>query len=166
MKILISRCLLGEPCRYDGQCKAGIQNELLRVGIKETDYVSTCPECEGGLPTPRSPSEISEGTALEVLANQGRVIAKNGNDNTAAFLKGASIALERCLDNNIKVALLKSKSPSCGSGLIYDGTFSGQLIPGNGVTTELLRKHGILVLNETQIELLSAYLKTDKSSDC
>ena len=166
MKILISRCLLGEPCRYDGQCKAGIQNELLRVGIKETDYVSICPECEGGLPTPRSPSEISDGTALEVLANQGRVIAKNGNDNTTAFLKGASIALERCLDNNIKVALLKSKSPSCGSGLIYDGTFSGQLIPGNGVTTELLRKHSILVLNETQIELLSTYLKTDKSSDC
>lgn len=166
MKLLISRCLLGEACRYDGQCKTNIHNELRQVGITENDYESVCPECEGGLPTPRLPSEICEGTALDVLNHRGRVIAKNGKDNTEAFFKGAFIALNRCLENNIEVALLKSKSPSCGSGCIYDGTFSGQLTSGNGVTTELLRKNGILVFNETQIELMSTHLKADKSSDC
>lgn len=138
-KILISACLVGINCRYDGKSKVNNDVEPLR---RYFDFILICPEVDGGLPTPRAPSE-RKGT---------KVINSLKEDNTLFFSKGARRALQLAQDNNIRFAILKSKSPSCGSKLIYDGTFSRTLVPGNGVTTDLLLAHGIEVFSEDQIE--------------
>ncbi|MCH3976191.1 MAG: DUF523 domain-containing protein [Bacilli bacterium] len=138
-KILISACLVGINCRYDGKSKVNNDVEALR---KYFDFILICPEVDGGLPTPRAPSE-RKGT---------KVINSLKEDNTLFFSKGARRALQLAQDNNIRFAILKSKSPSCGSKLIYDGTFSRTLVSGNGVTTDLLLAHGIEVFSEDQIE--------------
>ena len=140
-KILVSACLLGEPCRYDGR-SVPCPDALLLPGKYE--LFKFCPEQEGGLPTPRIPSE-------RVL---DKVINKIGEDVTENYKRGAEKALELCLSNDIKLAVMKEKSPSCGSTLIYDGSFSKNLIPGVGVTTELLRKYGITVIGEDEIKKL------------
>lgn len=134
-KILVSACLLGKPCRYDGKSKP--VPELVKL-YEEGKVVPVCPECDGGLPTPRCPSEqIGD-----------RVINRKGDDVTEAYQLGAQKALEISRTNNIKKAILKAKSPSCGSGKIYDGTFTGTLIDGDGVTTRLLKENGIEVIDE------------------
>lgn len=104
-----------------------------------------CPECLGGLPVPRSPCE---------LCPDGRVISREGKDCTRAYLSGAQQVLELCLKNGITCAILKENSPSCGSQFVYDGSFSGRKIPGQGITAALLRQNGIRVLNETEAETL------------
>ena len=140
-KILVSACLLGRLCRYDGRqvpCKEVIQ-------LKDRyDFVEVCPEVMGGLPTPRIPSERVN----------DKVINKAGIDVSVNYKKGAEIALELCKKHGIKIALLKEKSPSCGSRGIYDGSFGGVLIPGEGVTAELLRKNGIKVYGESEVDKL------------
>ncbi len=137
MRILISACLLGRPCRYDGQSK-GIP-ALLALQEKH-ELIAVCPECDGGLPTPRIPSERC-GT---------RVINQSGQDVTDAYRLGAQRALEVALAHGCKLAILKERSPSCGSGKIYDGSFSRVLIDGDGVTAELLKQSGIEVIGETE----------------
>lgn len=138
MKVLVSKCLLGVDCRYKGDnCK----NEKLLDFLKDKEVIGVCPEVEGGLPTPRDPSER--------VAN--KVISNKGKDVTAEYEKGAEIALKLAQDNNVDLVIFKAKSPSCGCGLIYDGTFSGNKIPGNGVTTELLLKNGFKVITEEDI---------------
>ena len=107
-----------------------------------------CPECLGGLSIPREPAEIVGGSAEDVLVGHARVLTKSGVDVTEAFVRGAYAALEFCKTHGIKEAILKAKSPSCGCGMIYDGTFSGHLIAGNGVATTLLRQNGIAVRAE------------------
>jgi uncharacterized protein YbbK (DUF523 family) len=138
MKALISACLLGFACRYDGQAKPHPQAlELAKV----TDLIPFCPECCGGLPTPRPPAEI-----------QGnRVINAAGQDVTAQYRKGAEEALRLCRLLGIQKAILKAKSPSCGCGLIYDGSFSKNLIPGSGITAALLQENGVTVITEDDI---------------
>lgn len=136
-KILVSACLAGFPCRYDGKTKG---DERIIKLVEEGKAIPFCPEVEGGLPTPRVPSEQKE----------NRIINKDGVDVTDSYLVGAKKALEICKKNNIKKAILKSKSPSCGTDLIYDGTFSGTLIPGEGVTTKLLRENNIEVIDENE----------------
>ncbi len=138
-KILVSACLVGINCRYDGRSKINGDIESLREYF---DFILICPEVEGGLPTPRAPSE----------RNGEKVINSLGADNTSFFLQGAHKALKLAQANNVRFALLKSRSPSCGLGLIYDGTFSKTLAPGNGVTADLLLAHGIEVFSEDQIE--------------
>ena len=136
--ILISACLLGCACRYDGKSKPHpLAQELARQGLA----VPVCPEQLGGLPTPRAPSE-----------RQGeRVVSSLGADVTAQYRRGAEEALRLAELFGCGTAILKEKSPSCGSGLIHDGGFAGGLVPGDGVTAEVLKAHGIRVLGESRV---------------
>ena len=139
--ILISACLLGTACRYDGDSRPVLSVEAL---MGRYQLVPVCPEQLGGLPTPREPSE-----------RQGaRVAAKSGADVTAQYRKGAEQALQLARVFGCKKAVLKERSPSCGSGEIYDGTFSGSLTSGDGVTAALLKANGIAVFGESEIETL------------
>lgn len=143
MNILVSRCLLGEPCRYDGKSKPDPQIQVL----KEQGHVlvPVCPEVMGGLATPRSPAECQM---------DGRVVNQAGEDVTQAYQDGAYATLELARTFGCTVAVLKAKSPSCGNNEIYDGSFSRHLIPGMGVAARLLSEAGIRILNETQLEHL------------
>ena len=143
MKIAVSACLLGEPCRFDGAAKPCAQ--VIDLG-KRHELVPVCPECAGGLPTPRPASEIY--AAAPAL----RVVNAEGADVTAAFLAGAQRTLELVRVEGCGLAVLKAKSPSCGSGLVYDGTFTRTLVPGWGVAARLLADAGIPVMDETQVE--------------
>lgn len=140
MNVLVSQCLLGVPCRYDGKSKPAQElGALERLGCR---LVPVCPEVLGGLPTPRPPAEIQSG---------GRVVNREGVDVTQEYLAGAELALSLARESGCTLAVLKEKSPSCGSGEIYDGTFSGRLVPGQGVAARLLEENGIRVLGESQI---------------
>lgn len=141
MNILISGCLLGLKCRYDGKEKKLSEIEKL-IGLY--NLIPVCPEQLGGLPTPRIPAERVK----------DRVITQVGVDVTKEYRLGAEEALKIVKLYNCKKAILKEKSPSCGCGKIYDGTFSRNLIAGNGVTAELLLKNGIEVFGESEIDKL------------
>ncbi|PIE62692.1 MAG: purine-nucleoside phosphorylase [Desulfobacter postgatei] len=152
-QILISACLLGEPVRYDGR-SCPIECERIEQWQAEGLLVPVCPEMDGGLPVPRPPAEITAGGGPGVWAKTARVITGQA-DVTAFFIKGAQAALDKAVSCGIKTALLKQKSPSCGSCRIYDGSFSRRLVDGMGVTTALLRQKGIMVFGEDQIDQLS-----------
>lgn len=141
--ILISACLLGVCCRYDGESKPIMQTVAL---MERYHLIPVCPEQLGGLPTPREPSERQDGA----------VRTKSGADVTAQYLRGAEQALHLARLYGCRAAVLKERSPSCGSGEIYDGTFSGRLTPGDGVTAALLKENGIAVYGESEIEALLA----------
>jgi len=161
MKILISACLLGEDVRYDGENSSIAhgssftfsQKELFMDILCENEIYSFCPEVSGGLPIPREPAELISRTKPFIVQN------KDKTDVTISFLIGAKNALELCQSEDIKVALLKSKSPSCGNEKIYDGTFSKNLIEGQGLTAKLLIENGVVVFNEKQLEKLKKFLK-------
>ncbi|CDM69242.1 hypothetical protein CM240_2084 [Clostridium bornimense] len=138
----MSMCLCGVNCKYSGgnNFDEGVL-EIINCG----EAIPVCPEVMGGLGTPRIPHEIVGGDGFDVLEGRARVISKDGEDNTAAFIAGAEKVLEIAKKLDIKEVILKSKSPSCGNGKIYDGSFSGILIDGVGVTTALLIKNGISV---------------------
>ena len=140
-KLLISACLLGIPCRYDGKSKPLAAISRLR---EKYELVPACPEQLGGLPTPRNPSERIG----------GRVLMADGTDVTAQYQTGARVALELCLRKGCVAAVLKERSPSCGSGEIYDGTFTHTILSGDGVTAELLKKNGIKVYGESELDEL------------
>lgn len=135
---LCSACLLGLNCRYDGQSKPN--EKVINLAAKET-LIPICPEQLGGLTTPRKPAE----------QKNGQVITKNGDDVTTNFENGAKQVLELAKLYNIKSAILKQRSPSCGCGQIYDGTFSGAIIEGDGITTKFLKENGIEVLTEDDL---------------
>jgi uncharacterized protein YbbK (DUF523 family) len=137
MRILISACLLGRACRYDGQAK-GI--DALSVLQDRHTLFFVCPECDGGLQTPRAPSERCG----------DYVMNDRGEDVTAQYQKGAQIALETARKNGCDLAILKERSPSCGTGQIYDGTFTRTLKDGDGVTAQLLKENGITVIGESE----------------
>lgn len=136
--VLVSACLVGVNCKYNG---GNNYNEKIMELVKNGEAILVCPEQLGGLTTPRNPSEISN----------GKVIMNNGHDVTSNFNRGAKEVLELAKRLNIKKAILKSKSPSCGHGLIYDGTFSGKKIIGNGITAQLLIDNGIEVITEDEL---------------
>ena len=131
--ILISACLIGDNVTYDG---TNNYHKVAKELYDKGQAIPVCPEVFGGLPIPRVPAEIKD----------GKVINKEGIDVTKYFQSGAKKTLKIALDNNVKLAVLQARSPSCGSHHIYDGTFSGQLIKGEGTTTKLLREHGIEVI--------------------
>ena len=140
-KILISACLLGTPCRYDGRSVRKVDVDALQ---KKYELIPVCPEVDGGLPTPRTPSErVGD-----------KVLMRDGIDVTSEFLRGAVHAYEMALVNGCKKALMKERSPSCGKDLIYDGSFSGALTERMGVAAEYLAERGIEVFGESDIELL------------
>lgn len=136
--IIVSACLAGVPCRFDGQTKG---YEKIKELVKKEKTILVCPEQLGGLTTPRLPSEIKG----------DKVFSKAGTDVTAQFTRGAEITLALAKEYGSSRAILKSRSPSCGKGKVYDGTFSGQLVDGNGFTADLLLKNGIEVLTEEEI---------------
>lgn len=151
-KILLSACLLGQKVRYDGgDC---LQNHpRLQEWLKLKRIVTICPEMIGGLSTPGPPAEIQDGRiGLEVLNNTAKVVTNLGKDVTSEFITGAQKTLALAQKHHIKVAILKAKSPSCGSRYIYDGTFTRNLIVGMGVAATLLSQHGIQVFDENQID--------------
>ncbi len=156
--ILVSSCLLGNPVRYDGAGKR-CDHAILQGWIAQGRVVPFCPEVAGGLPTPRPPAEIRHGAGgAPVLAGQSTVLEAGGADVSAAFIDGARQALALAQRRHVRIAILKEGSPSCGSTVIYDGSFSGQTIRGDGVTAALLRQHGIAVFSETQLPQAAAYL--------
>lgn len=138
---LVSACLAGIPCRYDGEDNAHPEIEQL---VREGKALPVCPEQLGGLTTPR--------VCAERVGNH--VINKEGRDVTEAFERGAQCCVALAKKYDCTQAILKAKSPSCGKGMIYDGTFTGVLIKGNGRTTELLEMYGIKVITENELSLL------------
>ena len=145
-KLLVSACLLGENCKYSG---GNNRDEQVRALERYFQLIPVCPECFGGLPIPREPSEIRDGC----------VVSKSGVDVTAAFADGAAKTLYIAEEENCGLALLKERSPSCGSGEIYDGTFSGTRTAGWGVTAELLRESGVRVYGESELARLTRDLQ-------
>jgi uncharacterized protein YbbK (DUF523 family) len=157
-KVLISACLLGEPVRYNGEDRL-CDHEIMQRWIREGRVVPVCPEIAGGLGVPRLPAEIVEGAGgAKVLAGDAMVIDKNGNDVSSNFVAGARHALASARASNIRVAVLKEGSPSCGSGFIYDGTFTSTRVQDAGVTAALLRESGIRVFSEFQLAEAEAAL--------
>jgi len=138
-KILISACLVGDKCRYDGK---GCYNPLVKQLLEKYELVPFCPEMEGGLKAPRLKSERRDDKVL----NEKKI------DVTKKFTDGADKALNLCKYLNIKTAILKEESPSCGVHIIYNGLFQNRKVPGMGITTELLKKHGIEVIADNEIE--------------
>lgn len=146
VKILISHCLLGENCKYNGRNNA---RELI-ISIKDkVEFIPVCAEVFGGLPTPRIPSEIKS----------DKVVNEIDLDVTKNYLEGAEKVLQIALDNNVKYAIFKERSPSCGVHQIYDGTFTRTVIEGKGVTTKLLEENGIQVYSDEDIEVLIKKLR-------
>lgn len=158
MRIVVSACLAGFFCRYDGKANTvPFIQELYRQKL----VLPVCPECLGGLPIPRVPCEIQ----------QDRVISRLGNDCTHAYQKGAFLALQYALFYGAKMAVLKAKSPSCGVGRVYDGTFTKTLVPGDGIFTRLLKAHHFFVCTEKDnfmekfLQHAEAAILTDKQAD-
>jgi len=158
-RILISSCLLGQRVRYDGgHCAQA--SPYLKQWQEEGRLIAICPEMAGGLPAPRPPAEIEGGQADRVWSGQAPIRTNQGEDVTAAFLKGAGLALELAKAHHIRLAILKEKSPSCGVNQVYDGRFQGQLVRGMGVTATTLTQSGIRVFSEFEIEAAHAFLQT------
>ncbi|MBZ4661329.1 MAG: hypothetical protein JG779_483 [Thermotoga sp.] len=145
MKILVSACLLGLPTRYDGR---SVADERVLSLLERHDLIPVCPEQLGGLPTPRPRCEIYGGCGW---TGKERVLDEFGSDRTENFLKGAETTLKVARLLKVDLAILKSKSPSCGKKFVYDGSFSGRLVPGKGVTAFVLERNGVEVLDETEI---------------
>lgn len=143
--VLVSACLAGLHTRHDGRAST---DERIAALVREGRAIPVCPEQLGGLPTPRRPAEIRGGDGADVLAGRARVIDEAGEDVTEAFLRGAEETLRLARLAGAKGVILKARSPSCGAGAIYDGTFSGARRPGDGVTAALLRREGVEVQTE------------------
>lgn len=159
--ILISACLLGMPCRYDGCSKPLPQLVSL---LTRRLIIPVCPEIRGGLKVPHSPAEIGEGDGESVLEGKARVISKDGDDYTEPFIKGAAGVLQIAKDLNPGLIVLKSNSPSCGLREIYDGSFTGTLKTGRGVTATLLAQAGFQLCDENEfLKILPQILAEDNS---
>ena len=140
---LISACLLGVSCRYDGLSKP-LDADIISALKARYHLIPICPEIFGGLPTPRNPAEVGK---------ERRVFRNDSVEVTKEYQKGAEEALRLAKLFDCKIAILKERSPSCGSGVIYDGTFTGEKILADGITAALLKENGILVIGESQIDL-------------
>ena len=137
-KILVSACLCGFACRMDGKSRP---DEYVTQLYREGTALPVCPEQEGGLPTPRDPAEqVGD-----------RVLTRHGVDVTAQYREGARICLQKAIDAGCRRAILKSKSPSCGVGMVHNGRFDGGLVPGGGVFARMLKDHGIECMTEKDV---------------
>lgn len=153
-KILISACLYGENVRYDGKNNSIMDHPFIQKLNQEGRLLPVCPEVLGGLGTPRVPVECDE---------QGRAMNKNGENKTENFQIGAESVAKTAIDEDIGVALMKARSPSCGKGKVYDGTFSKKLIKGNGFAVQRLEQQGVKVFSEEELDHLEYFLeKSDK----
>jgi uncharacterized protein YbbK (DUF523 family) len=147
---LVSACLLGMCTTYDDSSHP--QPRLIALAARGR-VVPVCPEVAGGLSIPRPPAEIIGGDGQAVLDGQARVLTCEGDDVTGAFIAGAQMALETAQRLGIKVAVMQARSPSCGHGQIYDGSFGGVLVAGQGVAAALLTRHGVRVVSPEELEL-------------
>lgn len=146
---LISACLLGIGCNWSGDSK--YRNERAIELARVEALIPVCPEQLGGLPTPRLPQEIQGGVGEDVLDSKCRIVNSKGEDVTSQFIRGAEETLRIANQLEVKEFIGKSGSPSCGFGQIYDGSFSGKLVWGDGITTALLKRNGIRVIAEEEL---------------
>ncbi|MEF2070463.1 DUF523 domain-containing protein [Consotaella aegiceratis] len=153
--ILVSACLVGQPVRYDGGVRTPSNPTKLAAWRDEGRLVSICPEMAAGFGVPRLPAEIRGGTGDDVLDGRARVVDRSGRDVTAAFIEAAHRALDLARRHDCRAAVLTDRSPSCGSREIYDGTFSGDRTAGAGVVAALLRRHGVAVYGDDQVDVLA-----------
>lgn len=144
---LCSACLLGIACRYDGKSKP---NDMI-LEYPKGMLIPVCPEQLGGLPTPRHSSEILGGDGHDVISGKARVIQQDNSDVTSYFIRGAKEMLRIARAVGADEAIMKQRSPSCGCGQIYDGTFTKRIIEGDGVATALLKRNGIRVISEEEL---------------
>jgi len=157
-RVLVSTCLLGLPARYNGELIA-YEHPVLRRWQAEGRIVAFCPEVAGGLPTPRPPAEVAEGKGGRlVLAGEAKVIDKTGADVTEPFQRGGRLAQDLVRTRQIRIAILKEGSPSCGSSYSYDGSFKSVRLPLPGVTTAALEEAGVRVFSENQLDEAAAFL--------
>ena len=155
-KILISACLLGKNCRYNGG-----HSQLTELEEIDVEWIPVCPEESGGLGTPRPSAEMQE-NAETILNGKGKIITNKGKNVTSEFIQGAEKSLQLGLGAEVKIAVLKSKSPSCGIGKIYDGSFTKTLKTGNGIFAHLCHENDIACIpsdNINQIKKTLAKLK-------
>lgn len=145
--ILVSSCLAGEEVRYDGK---HCLHSKIKILVQENKAITICPELLGGFSVPREPAEIIGGDGYDVLDGMAKVISKTGEDVTNLYLKGAYYTLERAEAIQATTIVLKENSPSCGSSMIYNGTFKGEKIAGSGVTSALLKRKGYQIMTEEQ----------------
>lgn len=147
--IMVSACLKGINCKYNGE-----NNHCLSLSsyLESRPHFLVCPETMGCLAVPRPPAEIRGGDGNDVLEGRAMVITRQGDDVTAAYLKGARVCWELARLNQVTLAILKARSPSCSCDQIYDGSFSRRLVAGDGVTAALLRHHGIELLTEKDFQ--------------
>lgn len=166
-KILISGCLMGQKVRYHGK-DALYQHDILNKWQQEGRLIAICPEVSAGLPVPRPSSEIvGGGGGQAVLAGKAKVVTHNGIDRTEAFIIGANKTLQIAKAHHIKIAILKSNSPSCGNNTIYDGTHTGKTTAGMGTAAALLSQNGLTVFNENQLNEAEAFLlKLETNTSC
>ena len=155
-KVLISACLLGKNCRYDGG-----HSHLQELDALDVDWVPVCPEEEGGLETPRSPAEM-QGSVESILNETGSVVTNAGYDVTEKFIQGAEESLKTGLASGAECAILKSHSPSCGVGRVYDGSFENTLIDGDGMFAHLCRKSGINCISSDDLQKIKKTLEKQK----
>lgn len=157
-RILVSACLMGRAVRFDGRAKP-TDHEIFLRWREEGRLIPFCPEVVGGLPVPRPPAEIEGGRgARAVLEGRARIRTTEGRDVTAFFLAGARAALRAAREQGVRLAVLKENSPSCGVHRVFDGSFTGTRAPGAGLTTLLLRDHGIDVFSEDELPEAQARL--------
>lgn len=144
MDVIVSRCLLGERCRYDGGARPSASVAALcgRVSEEGGRVMGVCPEMDGGLGCPRPPAEL----------RGARAVTAAGTDVTAAYERGVAVALDRARECSAPLAVLKAKSPACGHGLVYDGSFTGRLVSGSGLCARALEREGIVVVDENVVE--------------
>ncbi len=150
--IVVSACLLGENCKYNG--KNNLTEGVLKLKEKY-NVCPVCPECLGGLKIPREPSEIKG----------GGVFSKSGEERTLQYKKGAERALKIAKEAGAKAAVMKERSPSCGCGQVYDGSFTHTLVKGNGVTAELFLQNGIRVFGESEVKEAVKFLEKDEGEE-
>ncbi|MDO4733111.1 MAG: DUF523 domain-containing protein [Bacillota bacterium] len=144
--ILVSACLLGVKCKYSGGDNF---SPAVLAYLQDQEYIACCPEMLGGLPTPRPPAEIQ--APADGDSGPAKVLNREGQDVSAAFLQGAEAALALALENAADTAILKEGSPSCGVHCIYDGSFSGKKIPGSGLSAALLKENGIRLISSDEL---------------
>ncbi|MDQ1143804.1 uncharacterized protein YbbK (DUF523 family) [Bacillus sp. SORGH_AS 510] len=146
--ILVSSCLAGLDVRYNG---TNCLNDKISKLVEENKAITICPELLGGFSTPREPAEIIGGNGEDVLDGNAKVVDQSGKDVTQQYIKGAYSTLEKAIELQATLVVLKENSPSCGSSTIYNGEFTGKKMTGMGVTTALLKRNGLKVISEEQL---------------
>lgn len=159
--ILVSKCLTGAPCRYNGKGKPNqAVIDFLKTLTEGRDYILICPECDGGMVIPRLGCEICGGTAADVVAGKASVQNINGNDHTQEFIAGAKCAVQLAAKHHATAALLKENSPSCGSHFVHDGQFGDGVIAGQGIAAHLLARAGVVCFAEDELGRLTDFINS------